>query len=37
MRDDVVTDRRKDNESLLEWIDRQLVEAEERKRMREEI
>ena len=37
MRDDVVTDRRMDNESLLEWIDRQLVEAEERKRMREEI
>jgi len=34
---DEIADRRMDTESLLEWIDRQLVEAEERKKMREEI
>jgi len=28
--------RRKETESLLEWIDRQLDEAEKRKKMREE-
>ena len=28
--------KRREDESLLEWIDRQLEEAEKRKRMREE-
>ena len=30
------TESRSENESLLEWIDRQLKEAEERKRLREQ-
>ena len=30
------TESRRENESLLEWIDRQLKEAEERKRLREQ-
>lgn len=34
---DEITDKRMDTESLLEWIDRQLVEAEQRKKLREEM
>ena len=29
-------EERRENESLLEWIDRQLKEAEERKKLREQ-